>query len=129
MHCSLAAALAPRMSRAMHALGPFVLICVHIDICCTACSGLGYCFSAALPPYLTTAATGAIDKVEREGRQLAEACTANARSLRGLLSDIPGAHGRRDNSAGAAVCLPGSWLMEAGQVLLQQCSCRAVEQL
>jgi 7-keto-8-aminopelargonate synthetase-like enzyme len=58
---------------------------------CAACSGLGYCFSAALPPYLTTAATGAIDKVEREGRQLADACTANARSLRGLLSDIPGA--------------------------------------
>ncbi len=54
-------------------------------------SGLGYCFSAALPPYLATAATGAIDKIGREGAQLAAACTANARRLRGLLSDMPGA--------------------------------------
>lgn len=67
-----------------------VLTSIHVHVCCVACSGLGYCFSAALPPYLTTAATGAIDKVEREGRQLAEACTANARSLRSLLSDMPG---------------------------------------
>lgn len=57
----------------------------------TACSGLGYCFSAALPPYLATAATGAIDKFEQEGQQLAAACTANARQLRGLLADVPGA--------------------------------------
>lgn len=53
-------------------------------------SGLGYCFSAALPPYLATAATGAIDKFLREGAQLAPACTANACRMRGLLQNVPG---------------------------------------
>lgn len=80
-----------------------------LNMCCTDCSGLGYCFSAALPPYLTTAATGAIDKVEREGRELAAACTANARSLRGLLSDIPGARAPVCQCKCTASKLPGVW--------------------
>ena len=54
-------------------------------------SGLGYCFSAALPPYLATAASGAIDRIRsEEGCRLAAACTANARRMRGLLADVPG---------------------------------------
>ena len=117
------------MSRAMHALGTFVLTCIYKHVCCVICSGLGYCFSAALPPYLTTAATGAIDKVEREGRQLAEACTANACSLRGLLSDVPGESVCIVKLTSAAVCLPCVRLGDAGQDLLQQCSCKAVTQL
>lgn len=55
------------------------------------CSGAGYCFSAALPPYLATAATGALARMHREGAQLAAAATANARRMRHLLADVPGA--------------------------------------
>ena len=51
-------------------------------------SGLGYVFSAALPPYLATAATAAIERIEREA--LGAAATANARRLRGLLQHLPG---------------------------------------
>mmetsp|Transcript_15665 Transcript_15665/g.47228 ORF Transcript_15665/g.47228 Transcript_15665/m.47228 type:complete len:672 (-) Transcript_15665:679-2694(-) len=53
-------------------------------------SGAGYCFSAALPPYLATAATGALARMHREGAQLAAAATANARRMRHLLADVPG---------------------------------------
>ena len=55
-------------------------------------SGLGYCFSASLPPYLATAAIGALDIMEGQAAQLLPAVAANSRLMRGLLSDIPGVH-------------------------------------
>lgn len=53
-------------------------------------SGQGYIFSAALPPYLATAATGALAILHTEGPRLAAKATAAARHMRSLLSDISG---------------------------------------
>ena len=53
-------------------------------------SGLGYCFSASLPPFLATAAIGALDTLETGAPQLLPALAANARLLRSRLADTPG---------------------------------------
>ena len=54
-------------------------------------SGLGYCFSASLPPLLATAALGALRTLRGPGSaDLRCALQRNARLLRRLLSDIPG---------------------------------------
>ena len=53
-------------------------------------AGLGYCFSASLPPYLATAAIGALDMLEEKKDALLPAVTGNARVLRGLLADVSG---------------------------------------
>ena len=53
-------------------------------------AGLGYCFSASLPPYLATAAVGALDVLEDGRDSLLPAVTGNARLLRSLLSEVPG---------------------------------------
>ena len=53
-------------------------------------SGLGYCFSASLPPYLATAAIGALDILEGGAAALLPAVTANAQLMRSLLAEIPG---------------------------------------
>lgn len=51
-------------------------------------AGAGYCFSAALPPFLATAAIAAIDIIESaEGPALLKSLDANARALRSLLSE------------------------------------------
>ena len=53
-------------------------------------AGLGYCFSASLPPYLATAAIGALDVLEADRDALLPAVTGNARLLRSLLAEVPG---------------------------------------
>lgn len=53
-------------------------------------SGFGYCFSAALPPYLATAAIGAVEAMEANGGQLAGRIQDNARHLRAGLAGIDG---------------------------------------
>ena len=53
-------------------------------------SGLGYCFSAALPPYLATAAIGSLDVLEQRGSQLLEKLQANSRHLRTQLANVAG---------------------------------------
>ncbi|BDA47055.1 Serine palmitoyltransferase 1 [Coccomyxa sp. Obi] len=53
-------------------------------------SGLGYCFSASLPPFLATAAIGALDVLESDAPRLLPALASNARLLHSRLADIPG---------------------------------------
>lgn len=53
-------------------------------------SGLGYCFSAALPPYLATAAIGSLDVLEAKGAELVQRIEQNARHLRKSLEALPG---------------------------------------
>lgn len=53
-------------------------------------SGLGYCFSASLPPFLATAAIGALDVLESDAPRLLPALAFNARLLRSRLADIQG---------------------------------------
>eukprot|EP00884_Botryococcus_braunii_P003700 jgi/Botrbrau1/13330/Bobra.0334s0007.1 len=53
-------------------------------------SGLGYCYSASLPPYLATAAIGALDVLEQEGPNLVRRLQANAAFLRDLLREVIG---------------------------------------
>lgn len=57
-------------------------------------SGLGYCFSASLPPFLATAAIGALDTLEQRAPRLLPQLQANARLLRARLADVPGARAR-----------------------------------
>lgn len=58
-------------------------------------SGLGYCFSASLPPLLATAALGALRTLRGPGSPgLRAALQRNARLLRRLLSDLPGSEAR-----------------------------------
>ena len=52
-------------------------------------SGLGYCFSASLPPYLATAAIDALDRLD-QSPELAQKVTHNAAHMRQLLQRIPG---------------------------------------
>ena len=61
--------------------------------------GLGYCFSASLPPYLATAAIGALDVLEADRDALLPAVTGNARLLRSLLAEVPGEDGRASRVA------------------------------
>jgi serine palmitoyltransferase len=51
-------------------------------------SGLGYCFSASAPPYVSTAAITALAVMEREPQRL-RALAANAKALRDGLRQIP----------------------------------------
>ena len=53
-------------------------------------SGLGYCFSAALPPYLATAAIGAIDLLEAGGPALLQQLRGNAQLFRQQAATLPG---------------------------------------
>jgi hypothetical protein len=54
-------------------------------------SGLGYCFSAALPPYLATAAMGSIDILDSQlGQTLLTNTQENARHLRSSLAKLEG---------------------------------------
>jgi len=54
-------------------------------------SGLGYCFSAALPPYLATAAMGSIDILDSHaGKALLTKTQENARHLRSSLASLEG---------------------------------------
>lgn len=53
-------------------------------------SGLGYCFSASLPPFLATAGVCALDHLEAEGPDLMAALRRNAATFRRLAADIPG---------------------------------------
>ena len=55
-------------------------------------SGLGYCFSASLPPFLATAAIGALDVLEKDAATLLPQLAANAALLRRRLAEVPGAH-------------------------------------
>lgn len=55
-------------------------------------SGLGYCFSAALPPYLATAAIGSLAVLSSDkGKGLLETIQQNARHMRSMLQDLEGA--------------------------------------
>jgi serine palmitoyltransferase len=58
-------------------------------------SGLGYCFSASLPPFLATAAIGALDALERDAPTLLPQLAANAALLRRRLAEVPGARACR----------------------------------
>ena len=53
-------------------------------------SGLGYCFSAALPPFLATAAIGSINVLEEQGQHLLDKVQSNARYLRTGLAELEG---------------------------------------
>ena len=54
-------------------------------------SGLGYCFSASLPPFLAVAARTALDRLAADGPSvLLPALARNARLLRALAADVPG---------------------------------------
>lgn len=54
-------------------------------------SGLGYCFSAALPPYLATAAIGSLAILDSEkGRGLLQKLRRNAKQIREALSKLTG---------------------------------------
>ena len=53
-------------------------------------SGLGYCFSASLPPFLATAAVGALDVLESQAAALLPALADNARLLRSRLAEVSG---------------------------------------
>lgn len=59
-------------------------------------SGLGYCFSASLPPFLASATIAALDQLQQEdnssGHTLQQQLLQNATELRRLLADVPGAH-------------------------------------
>ncbi|KAK9798138.1 hypothetical protein WJX73_006549 [Symbiochloris irregularis] len=52
-------------------------------------SGLGYCFSASLPPFLSSAAIAAMNQLEHEPQAM-EAVQENARYLHDLLKSVPG---------------------------------------
>lgn len=52
-------------------------------------SGLGYCFSASLPPYLATGAICALERMQ-EKPELVHTVASNAKHMRGLLQHIPG---------------------------------------
>jgi len=53
-------------------------------------SGLGYCFSASLPPFLAIAAVGALDVLESRSKQLLPTLADNARLLRSKLAEVSG---------------------------------------
>ncbi len=54
-------------------------------------SGLGYCFSASLPPLLATAALGALRTLQgADAKERLAALANNARLARQLLADVPG---------------------------------------
>ena len=53
-------------------------------------SGLGYCFSASLPPFLATAAVGALDVLESQATALLPALAGNAQLLRSKLAEVSG---------------------------------------
>lgn len=52
-------------------------------------SGLGYCFSASLPPYLATAGIAALDILESQGSKLLPRLAENAAAFRQLAAEIP----------------------------------------
>ncbi len=52
-------------------------------------SGLGYCFSASLPPYLATGAIQALERMQQKPETVLSVAQ-NARHMRGLLRNIPG---------------------------------------
>ncbi len=58
-------------------------------------SGLGYCFSASLPPFLATAAVGALDVLESRADTLLPALEQNARLLRSRLAEVSGSPSSR----------------------------------
>jgi serine palmitoyltransferase len=51
-------------------------------------SGLGYCFSASLPPFLATAAIGALEHMQQHPESLQQV-RQNAQTMRGMLQKIP----------------------------------------
>lgn len=53
-------------------------------------SGLGYCFSASLPPFLAIAAVGALDVLESQSKTLLPTLAENARLLRSKLAEVSG---------------------------------------
>ena len=53
-------------------------------------SGLGYCFSASLPPYLASAGTAALKILTEQGDELARKVRSNAEYFRSAASKIPG---------------------------------------
>lgn len=52
-------------------------------------SGLGYCFSASLPPFLATAGVCALDHLEQQGGELIPKVQESARLFRKLAAGIP----------------------------------------
>ena len=50
-------------------------------------SGLGYCFSASLPPYLAVAASGALQRMQ-EHPELLKRLRERAATMRGLLAAV-----------------------------------------
>ncbi len=77
-------------------------------------SGLGYCFSASLPPYLATAAIGALDVLETEGPARMQKLRDNASLLRERLPQVPGTT-PRPGETGISACVFSS---HAGHVAL-----------
>lgn len=52
-------------------------------------SGLGYCYSASLPPYLATAAICALKSMQKQP-DLVQSVSENAKTMRKLLQQIEG---------------------------------------
>mmetsp|Transcript_23946 Transcript_23946/g.61455 ORF Transcript_23946/g.61455 Transcript_23946/m.61455 type:complete len:496 (+) Transcript_23946:125-1612(+) len=77
--------VAASMGNSMATIGGFCCgdreICDHQRL-----SGAGYCFSASLPPFLATAALGALSYMEQGGQDQLEAVRRNAQLMRSKLA-------------------------------------------
>ncbi|KAK9866323.1 hypothetical protein WJX84_010928 [Apatococcus fuscideae] len=83
-------------------------------------SGLGYCFSASLPPYLATAAIGALDVLESRWDPLREQLQHNAKTIRSMLADIQGLRllGSDADALSAVIHLqPSNGALDAQQIV------------
>lgn len=60
-----------------------LLSSIHL---CLPSAGAGYCFSASLPPFLATAALGALSYMEQGGQDQLEAVRRNAQLMRSKLA-------------------------------------------
>ena len=61
--------------------------------CCTHAQGLGYVFSASLPPYLAVAGIHVLEHLRQNGKELLPLVRSRAHALRRELSKVPGKAG------------------------------------
>lgn len=66
-------------------------------------SGLGYCYSASLPPYLATAAICALQSMQKQP-ELVQQVADNAKVMRGLLQQVDGLQVMQDWQYNVSVC-------------------------
>ncbi|KAL3155107.1 hypothetical protein ABBQ38_011167 [Trebouxia sp. C0009 RCD-2024] len=87
-------------------------------------SGLGYCYSASLPPYLATAAICALESMQKQP-DLVQRVTKNAQTMRKLLRTIDGlqVHGAPSDDASPVIHVQleqGPDAIWKGKALLQR---------